>query len=286
VPSPSSSSAQQARQALADQLREIRLEAGMTGAALAAAAGWHGGSKVSKIERGKRPPSIEDVRAWCRVCGVSAERAEELLDEQRAVAGMWTDYRRLNRRGLAHAQAWVRPIYERSSRVRSYQPKIIPGLLQTSEYTTAVLSAARKRQGVQVDDVEAAVAERMDRQRVLHEGNHRFVFVVEEAVLRHRTCAPTTLSGQLRHLLHVMRLPTVSLGVIAQDASRACRWPTEGFIIFDAEQVRVELVSGYLTISQPREVAMYAQAFAELSAAASYGDRAQALITEALDALG
>jgi hypothetical protein len=49
VPSSSSSSAQQARQALADQLREIRLAAGLTGRALASEAGWHGMSKVSKI---------------------------------------------------------------------------------------------------------------------------------------------------------------------------------------------------------------------------------------------
>lgn len=40
MPSSSSSNAQQARQALADQLREIRLAAGLTGRALAAGAGW------------------------------------------------------------------------------------------------------------------------------------------------------------------------------------------------------------------------------------------------------
>jgi Domain of unknown function (DUF5753) len=99
---------------------------------------------------------------------------------------------------LRQAQASVRPIYERSSRVRSYQPKIVPGLLQTSEYTTAVLLSARKRQGVQVDDVEAAVAERMDRQRVLREGGHRFAFVMEETVLRHRTRRPARLGERLQ----------------------------------------------------------------------------------------
>ena len=74
----SSSNAQQARQALADQLRDIRLAAGLTGRELAARAGWHGGSKVSKIEHGIRPPSADDVRTWCRVCAVLPERVEEL----------------------------------------------------------------------------------------------------------------------------------------------------------------------------------------------------------------
>ena len=112
MPSSSSSSAQQARQALADQLRYIRLAAGLSGRELAARAGWHGGSKVSKIEHGTRPPSADDVRTWCRVCAVAPERAEELLAEQRAVAGMWVTYQRLNRAGLRRAQESVRPAFE------------------------------------------------------------------------------------------------------------------------------------------------------------------------------
>ncbi len=65
------------------------IPAGLTGRDLAARAGWHDGSRVSKIEHGIRPPSSDDVRMWCQVCGVPRERAEELLAEQRAVAGMW-----------------------------------------------------------------------------------------------------------------------------------------------------------------------------------------------------
>ena len=67
MPSSSSASARQARLALADQLRDVRVAAGLTGRDLAARAGWHGGSKVSKIEHGIRPPSSDDVRTWCQV---------------------------------------------------------------------------------------------------------------------------------------------------------------------------------------------------------------------------
>lgn len=63
------------------------------------------------------------------------------------------------------------------------------------------------------------------------------------------------------------------------------RWPAEGFWIYDTAQVNIELVSGYLAITQPSEVAMYAETFAELAALAVYGAAARALITSVLDAL-
>ena len=47
----------------------------------------------------------------------------------------------------------------------------------------------------------------------------------------------------------------------------------------------VELVSGHLTITQPREIAMYAQVFAELAELAVYGAAARSLIMAAIDAL-
>ena len=285
MPSSSSSSAQQARQALGDQLREIRLAAGLTGRALAAGAGWHGVSKVSKIEHGVRPPSSDDVRTWCRVCGTPAERVEDLLAEQQAMAGMWVSYQRLNRAGLRRAQESVRPIWERAALVRGYQPKIVPGLLQTTAYTTAVLEDARDRQGVHRDDVAAAVAERADRQQVLRQASHRFIFVIEEQVLRYRFCADDILREQLAHLREATRLPTVRLGIIPIGASRYGIFPREGFVMFDDDLVSVELVSGVLSVTQPREIAMYTREFTDLAGIALHGKAARELITAALNDL-
>lgn len=283
MPSSSSSTAQQARQALADQLREARLAAGLTGSALASRAGWHGVSKVSKIEHGTRPASGDDVRAWCSACGLSPERTEELLAEQRAVAGMWVPYQRLNRAGLRKAQESVRPGYENSALVRSYQPKIVPGLLQTAAYTTAMLEDARDRQRVQRDDVAEAVAERARRQRVLTRAGHRFMFVIEEPVLRYRFCDPEILRGQLLHLREVARLPAVRLGVIPLAGDRRKVLPREGFVMFDEERVSVELVSGVLSVTQPGEIAMYVRDFTDLAGIAVNGEAARSLITAALD---
>lgn len=286
MPSSTSSSAQQARQALAGQLRDIRLAAGLSGRELAVRARWHGGSKVSKIEHGTRPPSADDVRTWCRACAVPPERAEELLAEQRAVAGMWVTYQRLNRAGLHRAQQSVRPAFEQAALIRSYQPRIIPGLLQTAAYTTVMLEVSRDRQGASRDDVPDAVAERTDRQRILTRAGHRFEFVIEEQVLRYRLCATGILSGQLQHLREISRLAQVSLGIIPQRASRHRILPSEGFVMFDTGLVTVELVSGVLSVTQPREIAMYTTDFADLASIAVYGRAARQPISVALEELG
>ncbi|RFU43231.1 XRE family transcriptional regulator [Actinomadura logoneensis] len=282
MPSSSSSSAQQARQALADQLREVRQAAGLSAKELARRAGWHGNSKVSKIEHGARPASIADVSTWCAVCGVSPERTAELLAEQRSAAGMWLTYQRLNRAGLKRAQQSVRPVYERASLIRSYQARTFPGLIQTAAFTTTTLEQVRLRQGVPLDDVAAAVAERMDRQQLLRRPGRRFIFILEEAVLRYRLAGPAAHAEQLGHLLEVMSMPAVSLGIIPLDADRVRARPAEGFLIFDEDQVSVELVSGYLRLAQPAEVNAYAREFAGLEKAAVYGRSARELVAAAL----
>lgn len=274
------SSAQGARQALADRLQEIRLDAGLTARALSTAAGWHE-AKTSRIEHAKQQPSEADLRAWCYVCS-APKLIPELTAELRAANSMWLDWRRAERNGLRHLNASVRDIYERSRHYRSYCQSMIPGLSQTPQYTAAVLASLRDRRQVPVDDVSIAVAERMDRQHILYEGDHKFAFVLEESALRYQVGGPEVLAGQLRHLLEVMRLPSVSLGIIPATADRTMRWPVEDFYIFDNSQANVELVSGFLTITHPREISMYAESFAALSKIAVYGSPARRLITGAL----
>ena len=113
-----SSTAQQARQDIADRLREIRLDAGLTARAVAAAAGWHE-SKCSRIEHARTPPSDDDIRAWCRACGAS-DQAADLIAASRAAESTWTQWRRLERPGMRRAQEAVAPLWERTRRFRIY----------------------------------------------------------------------------------------------------------------------------------------------------------------------
>ncbi|MFI9721063.1 helix-turn-helix domain-containing protein [Streptomyces sp. NPDC052396] len=277
----SSSSVQAARQVLADRLREMCRDAGLEGKQLAAACGWHP-SKVSRISTAKTAPSADDIRAWCRACG-REDQTDDLIASLRAVEGMWLHWHRMERTGLRHAQESVLPLYERTRRFRAYSPNFVPGLIQTYDYTEAVLRAVQRRR-VAVDDVADAVAVRMERQRVLYEGQRCFAFLLEETALRNSLGGADVQREQLEHLLAVGQLPNISLGVVRDRPDRT-RMPVEGFWIYDTAQVNVELVSGYLTITQPSEIAMYADAFADLAGLAVYGARARALITATMDAL-
>ena len=129
------------------------------------------------------------------------------------------------------------------------------------------------------------MAIRTDRLRLLREGNHRFLVLIEESVLRNMIGGLEVMAGQLGHLITVASLSSVSLGIIPMGIERDVVWPVEDFWIFDDRQVNVELISGWLTLTQPREIAMYARTFGELSQIAVGGARARTLITAAIDAL-
>jgi hypothetical protein len=178
----------------------------------------------------------------------------------------------------------VAPLFERTRRFRVYQSWVIPGLLQSAAYTRAVLSTVAHLRDVP-DDIDDAVAVRMDRQRILHTGDHRFAVLVEEWVLRTVIGDHDTMAGALGHLISVASFPCVSLGIIPLGTPRGAGWPVESFTMYDDAQVNVELVSAHLTVTQPGEIAEYAKAFAELSAKSVYGAQARSLITAAIDAL-
>lgn len=277
-----SSSAEKARKDLAARLGEIRLDAGLKGSQLAKRLGWYP-SKVSRIQNATTSPSADDIRAWCTACD-AADQAADLVQKLRDVEGMFVEWRRMERSGLRRAQEAVRPLFERTTRFRAYSSWLVPGLIQSRAYTEAVLRAVQRRR-VTVDDVEAAVDARMDRQRVLYEGGRTFAFLIEESVLRSSIGDRDVLAGQLGQLITVGSLSNVSLGIVPMGPGRS-RMPVEGFWIYDSAQVNVELVSGYLTITQPSEVTAYAETFAELAELAVYGAEARAVITGAIQALG
>jgi transcriptional regulator with XRE-family HTH domain len=279
---PSSSSAWQARQALAARLGEIRKDADLTGRALAVLCNWHE-SKVSRIEHARTAPSADDIRLWCQHCGAPGE-TEDLVTFLRSVEDMFVEWRRMERTGLKRAQEGVLPLWERTKIFRAYSSWLIPGAVQTTAYTKAIMRAIATRRDLP-DDTDEAAAVRADRLRLLREGDHRFFVVVEESVLRNVIGGTEVMAGQLGHLLTVASLPSVSLGIIPMGLERDVIWPVEDFWIFDERQVNVELVSGWLTLTQPREVATYAKVFSDLSDLAVRGAHARALITAGIDAL-
>jgi len=272
---------QEAREALGARLREIRIEAGLTARVLAERAGWHS-SKVSKIEHARQPPSVNDVRAWCKHCDAN-DQIPDLVASLHAVEGMWVEWQRLERTGMRRQQESYLALYERTRRFRIYAPGVVPGIFQTTDYAAARMARIIEFSGIP-NDLEGAVAARMNRQRVLHSGGHTFAVVLEAAALHARIGSVEMMVGQLGHLINIAASPRVSLGVIPPDVGRTMWWNPE-FWIFDEGRVLIETPSAELTITQPREIAIYARTFAELASMAVYGSAARTLIMAAIEAL-
>nr|WP_223185659.1 helix-turn-helix transcriptional regulator [Streptomyces sp. CBMA152] len=263
-------------------MRDLRVEAELTGHELAVRCGWSP-AKSSRIEHARTPPSDADIRAWCAACGAS-EQAADLVVANRRADEMWVHWKKLHRHGMRRAQEEVVPLYERTRLFRVYCSNVVPGMLQTEAYASALLSTIAAFQDTPDDSPEAA-ASRVERSHVVHEGDHRFALLLEETVLRYRIGTADTMAGQLGYLLAVMALPNVSLGIIPFTAPRRV-WPLEAFYVFDDHRVSVELLTAAVNVSAPSEIAVYAKAFAQLSEIAVYGAAARARIAEAINSLG
>jgi transcriptional regulator with XRE-family HTH domain len=282
MPVSPSSAAQAAREAVARRLRDLRADAGITGTELARRCGWTH-PKVSRIENARTPPAPRDIRLWCDACG-AADQAPGIVAQSRDAESLYVEWRRKLRSGLAQLQRGYVPLFTATRLFRVYSPTLVPGLLQTEGYATGLLSTITDFQDIP-DEIESAVAARLDRSRVLHEQGRRFVFVVDEAALRHQVADAEAMAAQLGYLLTAGALPAVSLGIIPMASAPGPLWPVETFHMYDDALVSVELLSARVTITEPSEVETYAKAFDRLRQMAVYGAEARALIVRAIDAL-
>lgn len=269
---------QRAREALGLRLRELRRDARLTGRQLAELNGWHP-SKISKIENGKQTPSEANVEAWARACG-KPELAEELIAALRTLETHYVEYRRMFRAGMAVKQQEWADLEAETTLVRNFETAVIPGLLQTPEY-----ARFRLMEGITYDespdDLDDAVAARMQRQQVLYRTGKRFHFVITEAALRTRLCPPEVMVGQLDRLVTLSTVPTLRFGVIPFEETFP-QAPLHGFWIFDERVVMVENLTAELNLTQPGEVERYVRIFSQFAEVARYGSQARAIVTRAL----
>ena len=279
---PPSSSAKEAQRALGARLREIRKDAGLSGRALAVATGQHF-TRVSKIEHGVQAPSDQDIHDWCHACGAE-EQIPDLIATARAVQSAYLEFRRQARAGMKRVLgAHTLSLYERTSLFRIYEHNVIPGLFQTAAYCAAMLSFWIGFLDAP-DDLDAAVAARMERQRVIYQADKRFAVVLEEQALRTWFGNAETQAGQLGRLLEVMSVPTVSLGIIPMMTERAAI-ASAGFWTFDNSLVALETPTASIEVTRPQEIELYAGMFEHLKASAVHGAAARALIIRTLGEL-
>ncbi|MFF0590982.1 DUF5753 domain-containing protein [Streptomyces sp. NPDC003781] len=170
--------------------------------------------------------------------------------------------------------------YQRTKEGKAYVPNMIWGTLQTEAYATAILQQVVHFLGVP-DDVPAGVAKRMERQRVLHEGEHHYDVILGEQALYTNIGGPTVMRGQIDRLLRDIDLPSLTLGIIPATA-RLAIFPAPAFGIYgEGDTVNVELVSSELDITDESEVNLHHKMFALLREGAAYGDEAASLLRQA-----
>ncbi|UGT40180.1 helix-turn-helix domain-containing protein [Nocardia yamanashiensis] len=270
-------SVQEASEALGKRLREIRRDAGVTGRELAARAHWHE-SKVSRIEHGKVRPSTADLRAYCTHCDAN-EQLADLLASLHNIDSAWLEWRRLLGTGVRRGQQLALKLEAETAIIRNYEPQIIPGLLQTAEYAEAKLKRVIEFYRLP-DDLDAGVSKRMERQQILYKRGHQFHFLIAEASLYTTVGDDQVMRGQLDRLQTIIGMPRVTLGIIPLMAEALV--VVEGFMMFDNRMVKVEAHTAELTVTQPREVALYGRAFDTLAGQSATGEAARALIRTAL----
>lgn len=273
-----STATKQAREALGSRLRELRQNAHLTARALANCCGWHF-TKVSKLEHGTQNPSEDDLHNWCKSCD-ALDQLPDLIATVRTIESMYVEWRRSLHSGMAHGQRARIPLHERTKLFRIYEPGIMPGLFQTSDYASAIIAHVIELDQIP-NDLEKAVAARMERQRVLHTGDRRFLAVLEEQALRTRVGDDAVMIDQLNRLLEIMSQHRISLGIIPAMGHRHT-WLSVGFWIFDRHAVHIDMPSAELTITQRSEIAVFEKKFLRHQQSAVYGHEARRLISKAV----
>ncbi|WP_220183203.1 helix-turn-helix domain-containing protein [Sphaerisporangium album] len=262
-------------------MREILRDSGLTARALARQAGWDE-TKCSRLIHARTPPSDDDIRTWCRICGAEDE-IPNLIAASRSAENAYLEWRRVQR-SMKRMQDLGLRLFEDNRVYRFYSSNLVPWPLQTPGYMRAIMQRFSDFHRADVPDIEDGVRTRMARRRFLDDGTRRCAMIIEESVLRNRVFGDEVMKDQFRHLLTGMRQTNLSLGIIPLAAVRVQKL-TETFHIYGDNTVSIELVSAIITITQPREIDLYIRCFNDLASAAVYGDKAEALITAAIGAL-
>jgi len=258
--------------------------AGLSGAGLAEVLSWPQ-SKVSKIETRKQLPSDDDIGAWITATGGSPDSGElfVMLRGARIEYAAWKDAYRES--GADGVQAGILEIESQSVRIAEFQPAIISGLLQTTEYARELqhLPCGPLSYGRSEAEIGRMIGERIQRQQVLYQPGKQIRVVMLEGALRTHVVSAPTLAGQLDRLLAVIGLPSVELGIIPFSAPVPV-WPTAGFRLYD-DLVIEESIEGENQVAEPEQVARYEKDLQLLWDAASKDHDAAPIIQGSLRSL-
>ncbi|MFK4088079.1 helix-turn-helix domain-containing protein [Kribbella sp. NPDC020789] len=248
-------------------------------------AGWEirsSESKVSRMELGRVGFKERDVHDLLTLYGLDdGEERERLL----ALA------REANNPGWWHRFGDVLPSWFHSylglesaaALIRSYELQFVPGLLQTTDYTRAVVQLGRGL--VSAEEVERRVNLRISRQEVLTRPTPvRLWAVIDEAVLRRPIGGQKTMMMQLDHLIEMSTLPNVTLQVMGfNDGGHAATGGAYSILRFPepdlADVVYIEHLTSALYLDKQEDLDQYTATMEALCVAAPPPNKTRDILT-------
>lgn len=192
---------------LGRRLRELREDAGLT-LDVAAPALDFSTSTLSRIEKGAQYANVHVVRSMLDLYNAGGPVWTELVELARAVRqrGWWRAH------GIGD-DSYV-AFENEATLVLDFTLDYVPGLLQTTDYSRALIAASIARRSE--DELENAVSVRTIRQERLRAADHplELAAIVDESVLHRPVGGAAILGTQLAHLIDMAALPTVTLQVL------------------------------------------------------------------------
>lgn len=200
------------RRQLATRLRELREASGLTLTEVSEQIEVNQGS-LSRIETGERGTTPVMVRALLDCYAVTdTELRDDILDLVRADKEQQKPWWRKYLTVLTPTRYDGYLALEAGAiGLASYQPLLVPGLLQTEDYARAVI--AQMRPDLSADQVDALVKVRMERQesRLSGERPAELRAVLDEAVLHRVIGSPTVMRQQFARLVQAGKQPNVTI---------------------------------------------------------------------------
>ncbi|RAY13855.1 transcriptional regulator [Actinomadura craniellae] len=275
------------RRRLSAELRRLRDASGLTATDVARKLEWPV-SKVTRMERGEwLRPSPHDVGRLLEIYEVAERERDALITLAREgrQRGWWHAYREM----ISERYSTYIGLEAEASSVLSFEPLMIPGLLQTTDYARALILGGPYELGA--DEAEHRVEIRAERQKILTDKDPARLWVVmDEAAIRRVVGGKDVMRGQLEHLLQMAELPKVTLQMIPFD-SGAHPGTGGAFAILsfphdqDPDAVYVETIAGELFVENEEDVDRFRVAFQRLTAVALSPTDTIALIASAVTEL-
>jgi transcriptional regulator with XRE-family HTH domain len=271
---------------LAAQLRQLREGAGLTQEDVADRTGKDR-STLYRLENAQQRPQRSTLIQLMDLYGVEQDKRAELLAVLRQAGELgWV---RGHRSHLPEVYSDYISFESEASTISNYESLFIPGLLQTEDYTRAVIRGTLPHAAD--DQVENRVAARMERQAVLAKENPaRLWAIMDEAAVRRTVGGPQVMRRQLRRIAEEATKPNLTAQVIPY-AAGAHPGMQGSFILLDfpdpadSSLIYMESLAGDLFLENSTDISRYAENFQHLRAAALRPDETVALLVEVADKL-